>query len=211
MDEDRLFALIAVERRRAADMFAGLDEQQLATRTLCPAWTARDMAGHLALPFVSSMPTMILGMIKNRGSFDRWSAKASREVGARPVEEIVQILRDRAESRWTPPGNGAIAPLTDLCLHVRDVARPLGLDIDAPIETWRLVLDFVVSPTSRRAFMPRGRVDGLALSAIDLDWSRGTGDEVTGPAEALAMAVAGRSSALDDLTGDGVPVLRSRL
>jgi hypothetical protein len=59
--------------------------------------------------------------------------------------------------------------------------------------------------------MPKGRIDGLTLSATDLDWSWGTGAGVAGPAEALAMAVAGRSSALDDLTGDGVAVLRSRL
>jgi uncharacterized protein (TIGR03083 family) len=211
VDEDTLFALVAVERRRAADMFAGLGEQQLTTRTLCPAWTARDMAGHLVLPFVASMPTMILGMIRNRGSFDRWSAKASHEVGARPMDEIVQVLRERAGSRWTPPGNGAIAPLTDVCLHVRDVARPLGLDVGAPTENWRLVLDFVVSPGSRRAFMPKGRVDGLALNATDVDWSSGTGAQVAGPAEALAMALAGRSVALDDLTGDGVALLRARL
>jgi hypothetical protein len=34
---------------------------------------------------------------------------------------------------------------------------------------------------------------------------------VAGPSEALALAAAGRAVALDDLTGDGVPILRARL
>jgi hypothetical protein len=44
----------------------------------------------------------------------------------------------------------------------------------------------------------------------DADWRHGTGPEVSGPAIALVMAMTGRKAALDDLTGDGVAVLRER-
>ena len=39
----------------------------------------------------------------------------------------------------------------------------------------------------------------------------GSGPEVTGPALSLLMAMTGRAAALDDLSGEGVPTLRSRM
>jgi hypothetical protein len=54
------------------------------------------------------------------------------------------------------------------------------------------------------------RVDGVTLRATDADWRHGSGPEVSGPAIAPVMAMAGRKAALDDLTGDGVAVLRER-
>lgn len=59
--------------------------------------------------------------------------------------------------------------------------------------------------------MHRGRADGLWFQAADQDWAQGQGPEVTGPSEALALAIGGRAAALDDLAGPGLPVLRSRL
>jgi hypothetical protein len=47
--------------------------------------------------------------------------------------------------------------------------------------------------------------------ATDLTWSRGDGPEIQGAGEAIVMAIGGRPAALDDLTGDGVEVLRTRL
>ena len=59
--------------------------------------------------------------------------------------------------------------------------------------------------------MPRGRLDGLALRATDLDWRHGRGEDLAGPAEAIAMALTGRSAALDDVDGPGRAVLAERL
>ena len=57
------------------------------------------------------------------------------------------------------------------------------------------------------------RLRGLHLRATDLDWSAGEpgAPEVTGTAEALMMALAGRPTALADLSGPGVAELRTRL
>jgi hypothetical protein len=44
-----------------------------------------------------------------------------------------------------------------------------------------------------------------------MDWSHGSGPTVTGSAEALLLAVAGRRVALDHLGGDGLPTLRDRV
>jgi len=48
------------------------------------------------------------------------------------------------------------------------------------------------------------------LRATDVDWTHGSGPEVTGPAHSLLMAMTGRKDALADLSGDGVDTLRSR-
>jgi hypothetical protein len=99
--------------------------------------------------------------------------------------------------------------LTDGCVHLRDCARPLGLTDDVEPGDWRLVLDWL--PRGVPGLVPRKRVAELTLRATDQDWTWGSGAEVSGPSEALAMAVAGRAVALDDLTGPGVPTLRARL
>jgi hypothetical protein len=96
-------------------------------------------------------------------------------------------------------------------VHTRDVARPLGLDTTASPAAWRGALDSLTSARARRGFVPRGRTDGLRFRATDQDWSHGQGPEITGPSEALALAIGGRRVALDDLAGPGVPVLRGRL
>ena len=65
----------------------------------------------------------------------------------------------------------------------------------------------------RRRNPPTGakrRIAGVTLRATDTDWRHGSGPEVTGPAIALLLAMAGRKTALDDLTGPGVALLRSR-
>jgi hypothetical protein len=59
-------------------------------------------------------------------------------------------------------------------------------------------------------FVRRGRLTGLRLRATDQDWSAGDGPEVAGPSEAIALAATGRAVALDDLAGEGLPILRAR-
>ena len=63
------------------------------------------------------------------------------------------------------------------------------------------VADFVKDDV--HIFGAKKRIAGLKLTATDMDWSHGNGPEVTGPAEALVMMMAGRSVALDDLSGEG--------
>ena len=45
MPDEDVFALTAAERRRAADTFAGLNDDQWDERSLCAEWTVRDVAG----------------------------------------------------------------------------------------------------------------------------------------------------------------------
>jgi hypothetical protein len=77
VSDDDIFALIAAERRRAADMFAVLDDAQWQTKSLCSEWTVREVAAHLIGPFCVSVPKFVLGAIM-AGSFHRYSVRASQ-------------------------------------------------------------------------------------------------------------------------------------
>jgi uncharacterized protein (TIGR03083 family) len=210
VDSDEVFALTAVERRRAADMFESLDDEQWGAPSLCSQWTVRDVAGHLIGPFCMSTWRFVLGALA-AGGFHRYSVKMSRQLGKRPTAQLVATLRANAERRFAPPGTGPLAPLTDLAVHTRDVARPLGLPASASLEAWRAVLDFLASAKAKRGFVARGRLDGLRLTATDQEWDVGQGPQVVGPSEALALAIAGRAAALPDVGGEGLATLSARI
>ena len=208
-------ARTAANRRLLADFFDGLDESQLETQSLCSAWTVREVLGHSAMPFSVGIGRLLWRTLLARGSIDRASAAIAEEQARRPVAELTGMLRTYATKRVPAPGVGPMGQFTDHCIHLRDCARPLGLDTDVPLEDWRAVLDWLPTKQASLGVVPAGRLDGLALRATDQDWSwtaaDGSAEEVAGPSEALAMALSGRSVALADLDGPGVATLRERI
>ncbi len=93
-------------------------------------------------------------------------------------------------------------------IHGQDMCRPLNIERHLPEAHLVPVADFVKNDV--HMFGTRKRIAGLRLTASDMDWSHGHGPEVTGPAEALVMVVAGRLVALGDLSGDGKATVASR-
>jgi uncharacterized protein (TIGR03083 family) len=199
----------AANRRRSADFFEGLDDDQLRAPSLCEAWTVREVLGHLVMPLAASTGGFVVQLVRARGSLDRASVAMASDLSRRPVRELTGLLRDRADQHGRAPGVGPMGQMADGCVHLRDCARPLGLPDDVTLADWRMVLDWL--PPGVPGLVPRTRAPGLRLVADDQDWSCGEGEEVTGPSEALAMALAGRVVALDDLHGPGVDLLRARL
>lgn len=202
-------ARTAANRRLLADFFDGLDEDQLQTRSLCDAWTVREVLGHLVMPMTGSVGGFLLQVVRAGGSINRANEAVAGELSRRPVNELTALLRDRADQHGKAPGVGPMGQMADGCVHLRDCARPLGLPDDVSIDDWRMVLDWL--PSGVPGLVPKRRVEGLRLAATDQEWSWGAGDEVTGTSEALAMAVSGRKVALNDLSGPGVDLLRDRL
>jgi uncharacterized protein (TIGR03083 family) len=95
-DEKTTFALAAAERRRAADMFEGLTDEQWATPSLCAQWTVRDIAGHLVGGLDISMARFVAGSLI-WGGMHRYNARRSRQIARRPTSELVAALRSRAD------------------------------------------------------------------------------------------------------------------
>lgn len=200
------FDLIARERRALADLLATLTPEQWTAPSLCGAWTVKDVAAHLLVGPTAGLPEFTWAMFRARGRFHIANQVMVRNRSALAADELVQLLRDHAESRFTPPGMDWRVPLTDVLIHREDIAVPLGLPQDRPVELWHYALDLLVHPKSRKAFgVPP--LPAVTLSATDLDWSAGLGPEITGPSSAIGLALSGRPALADRLTGEGVPVL----
>jgi uncharacterized protein (TIGR03083 family) len=213
MIAEETFAVATRNRLLAADMFATLHGGQWETPSLCVGWTVREVLAHLVPPEGGfTVWRLAKEVARFRGDLERMVDVTTRE-RAREVEPEVLVaqLRERSAMRLDPPVTGAAGPMADTAIHLRDAARPLGLDVCPPPEDWRPVLDFLVSKPAARGFMPRGRLKGLRLVATDLEWVHGEGLEVRGPAEALSLAVSGRGAALPDLGGPGLSALIARL
>jgi uncharacterized protein (TIGR03083 family) len=202
--------LIAVERLRAAELVESLDEAQLGMPSLCGRWSVREVAGHL-LAAVELSPRDALWMSVRSGfRLHRANASIAAEMARRPVGEIAAGLRRHAHSDFRPPIVGYPGQLTDLQVHGQDMRRPLGLPSGLTPDGLRVSLEFL---TGGRApgFTDRRRLAALRFETSDLEWNWGSGELVTGPAEAIMMAMTGRRVALSDLDGPGVRVLAARL
>jgi uncharacterized protein (TIGR03083 family) len=212
-DAEAVYRIATDNRLLAADMFADLTPEQWRTPSLCAGWTIREVAAHLLEPLETEVNALKLlaHLVRYRGSLDRMVDDTARTVAARPTDELVSGLRERASTRLAPPVIGPLGPMTDTCIHLRDAARPLGLDVCPPPASWRPALDFLVSKPARRGFIPRDRLVGLRFIATDQGWQHGAGTEIQGSSEAIAMAVSGRPAALADLAGPGTDVLRARI
>lgn len=202
---------IAANRRLLADFFDSLDDEQLDSRSLCDAWTVREVLAHLTMPLTVGLVPLLVRTVSAGGSVDGASEAIAAGPAARPVHELTGLLRKRADQRVPAPGVGPMGQMTDGCVHLRDCARPLGLPDDVTLHDWRTVLDWLPGRRASLGVVPKGRLDGLELRTTDQDWAWGAGAEISGPSEAVAMAIAGRPAALGDLSGAGVEILRGRL
>lgn len=156
-----MWDLIATERRRLADELEQLTDEQWNAPSGCDAWTVRQVAAHLIMPFEVSNPQFFLAMLKNRFDFDRVAVIKSNEIAARlSNEEIVRELRDNAENRWTPPapGMGAEVVLAEVVVHGQDIRNALGMENPVPEETVELSLAGVKKDSVRADY--RRRIEG---------------------------------------------------
>ena len=120
-------------------------------------------------------------------------------------------LRDNAASRFTPPGSGPEAPLSDVLVHGADMLVPFDRSVEADPVALATSLEFLAGGRAK-GFVPAGRVDGLVFEASDLDVRIGRGAAVVrGPALDLCTALCGRRARLDRLSGEGVTTFVGRL
>lgn len=209
-DDERvdLFAAIADERRQLADQLASLTPEQQATQSLCDAWTVHEVVAHLTMPLEVGIPRFAVAMVLAAGDFDRANLRLTRRQAAHSFKELITLLDRKADTRFTPPGEGPEAPLTDVLIHGLDIRWPLGLHYDIPGDRAATALNALAKAPS--GIVPKGTMSGLRFEATDIDWTQGSGAPVSGPAPALLLAMTGRSGAMDALEGEGAVMLRDR-
>jgi len=200
--------MVRDERIELADLADTLTAEQWDTPSLCTRWRVRDVVAHVIEAATVTKGQMVAGAFRAGFRINTMLDRQARRLGASPTEELARSLRATAASRNLPPGVKPSNLAMDVLVHTQDIRRPLGCSAAIPEARLRAVADdLLISPGIMGV---KKRIAGLRLCASDIDWSTGAGPEVTGPAEALIMAMAGRGAALADLSGPGTATLASR-
>lgn len=197
----------ADERRAQTTLYTELSADEWDAPSLCEGWRVRDVLAHTTMPFRWSVPRMLVGLVRARGSFDRFADRAARsDAAAHTAAELVADLRANVDHPWSPPGGGELGALSHDVVHGLDVALALGREDAVSPERATTVLG-ALRPGHLRAFGTD--LAGLRLVATDTGAVRGDGDEVRGRAAHLLAAVCGRRHPALELTGPGAARLLS--
>jgi uncharacterized protein (TIGR03083 family) len=204
MDRDETWRVIAQQRRQLADLLDELSDAEWERRSLCAGWRMRDVAAHVALaPQSPSIWAITVDAVRANGRFHRLNHDVAVRHAQRPVTELVDELRRYADSRRLPIVTNYRNILLDTLVHTQDIALPLGRQLPMPPEAAAAAATRVW--TMGWPFWARRRLRAVRLVANDVNWSAGTGSEVTGPIDALLLLLTGRTVALSRLTGAGLP------
>ncbi|MFE7630861.1 maleylpyruvate isomerase family mycothiol-dependent enzyme [Kocuria sp. NPDC057446] len=202
-----LWAAVHAERARLAEDLAGLDDAQWAAQSLCERWTVEDVVAHLTAVASIGRLRWYRSVLGARFDFDLHNQRRLEEHRGATAAETLQRFH-AVVGNTVGPSKDTAAWLGEVVVHGQDVRRPLGLPRTPPVDTVTAVARFFVrkdfAVPSRRA------AQGLRLVATDGPFTSGSGPLVAGTTLALTMALAGRAACCDVLTGEGVPILRSR-
>jgi uncharacterized protein (TIGR03083 family) len=199
---------VAAEREDLVGLLETLTPEQWDAPTLCDEWTVRDVVGHLVLGTSKlGVRKSMTDLLKAGFRLNKMLAATGKEMGRHEPEELLARMREPVNAKNAPPMTKPFDLLCDTMVHAQDIRRPLGKLREIPSDRLRSVLDHIKTDAH---LGNKKRIAGLKLSASDMTWTEGDGPEVRGPGEALLMAMCGRKTAIDDLTGDGVATLRSR-
>jgi len=197
-------ALVAAEHAELCDVARSLSATQWQSPTLCDEWSVRDVAIHVSDHIHRTGGELTRDALRGRLSSKRTTALILTRHRGRSTEEIVEWLD-------APVRSPSMLQLAELMIHQQDIRRPLGIPRDISQDRLIPCLDYTLS---RRGHLEvagaRRRAHGLHLAATDAPWSWGSGPNVSGPAEAILMAVHGRRETAKALYGEGVATLISR-
>lgn len=197
--DEEVRAATREERRALADLLTGLPPEGWDAPTLCAGWRVREVVAHITMAYRYSLPQVVAGMVRARGSFNRMADRAARRDAAELTpEQLTASAAGNIEHPWKPPGGGLVGALSHDTIHGLDITEGLGTGRTVPIERVAMVLRDT-RPSQLRYF----GVDlaGVRLVASDLDWSLGTGSEVSGRAQDLLLVICGRGAAPGRLDG----------
>lgn len=201
------WSLVHAERAALAEDLAGLTPEQWAQPSLCGRWTVEEVVAHLTAAASIGRWRWLRSMIGAR--FDDGVHNDRRLAEHRGATPAGTLERFRAiGTSTTGPTGDTGAWLGEIVVHGQDVRRPLGLDRTPSIEAVTEVARFFASRNFTVA--SKTAIAGLRVEATDGEFASGDGPLVRGTTLALVMAMAGRSSYLDDLTGPGVSTLRAQ-
>lgn len=207
MEKSEIWPTIHAERRALAADLEGLGEEGWATPSSCAGWTVRDVLAHMTATAKMTPAAFFPKLIASGFRLPRLQAKdIAAERGASAAEGLARF---QAVADWSKHPPAPIDTwLGEVIVHAEDIRGPLGIKHEYPTGAAVRVAEFY--KTSNLALGSKRRIAGVTLRATDTEWTHGDGPEVTGPIMSLVMAMTGRKSSHDALTGGGLSTLASR-
>ncbi|MER7952800.1 maleylpyruvate isomerase family mycothiol-dependent enzyme [Streptomyces sp. NPDC096079] len=200
-----VWPLVHAERVALIEDLAGLDDERWREESLCAGWTVHDVTAHLVDTALTTRTGFLLGLARARFDFDRHNAAGVARQRGNDPQETLSRLRMVATRTSTPPAP-LDSRLVEEIIHGEDIRRPLGLKHHYPTAAVTRALLHQTRTTT--AFGgAKELLRQVRLTATDTELEIGNGPAVTGPALSLLLAVSRRTTALDDLTGPGIPTL----
>jgi uncharacterized protein (TIGR03083 family) len=203
-----LWPLIHDQRAKVAEMLSSLSDAEWNASSLCKGWRVRDVAAHCVETNLMT-PARFMGKMLSTGF--RFHAMSDRGIATHAQQSPAELLAQYRQTmlRTTTPPGPKVAMLAEAVIHGEDMARPTARRIDASPAVLIAAANFTRG--AQPLLHGKTRSAGLAFRATDVEWSTGEGPEVSGPLTSIIIAIAGRKAGLEQLTGDGVPTLSSRL
>jgi uncharacterized protein (TIGR03083 family) len=208
MDETTMWGLIHTERARFCDTLASFTPEQWEHFTLCKGWNVHLVAGHVLAGAEQTTGGFLKGLASSGFRFNVMTQNDVVRNAKLSPGELVTRLRATVTTTNHPPAPIA-AMLGEVVAHAEDICQPLGVNSGVADEA--LIATLQAFANTGFPLGSKKRVEGLTISPNDLAWSHGSGPKVEGPGKALVLAMVGRTAALKDLSGDGVPELTRRL
>jgi uncharacterized protein (TIGR03083 family) len=203
------WVMIKADRESLAEYLGSLSDDEWAMPSLCSDGTVKEVAAHMLVPPTYSKGKIFLTFLGSGFNLDKMSAKFIEQMSGLSGEEIAAKTAESAGSQSLPPGLKLLGELGEVVVHSADISEAVGRPIDIPMEHYVAALDYM-KDVKAAALGCQQRIAGLKLSATDTEWTAGVGPLVEGKAIHLLSAMTGRQSQLDELTGDGVEIMRTR-
>jgi uncharacterized protein (TIGR03083 family) len=191
---------IGDEYRALADLLEAAGPTVWDAPSLCEGWRTREVVAHVTMPVRYDGPAFMAELEAAGGDFNRLSDTVAARDGALAEERLLSDLRSAELHHWEPPGGGAEGALTHCVIHGLDIVEAVPLSRRVPDDRILRVLSLVADPEGPNLFGLD--LSGVELRADDLDWSIGSGERVTGPAQALALVACGRLLQEGRLSGE---------
>jgi uncharacterized protein (TIGR03083 family) len=198
---------IHTERANLIDTWIGFTSEQWKYPSLCAGWSVQDVAGHVVGGAEQTPVSFLMELAQAGFNFNAFTERGAKRNAAVGPTELVRRLQARTTTTNHPPGP-ASAMLGEIVVHGADIRRPLRVNYHYPEAALVLIADNWKN--SNVIIGAKRRIAGVKLKATDVSWTHGDGPEVTGPMLALVLAMAGRTDAYRDLSGDGLATLASR-
>lgn len=198
--------MIQTERASFAETLDALSPEDWNHQSLAADWQVRDVVAHMIATAMLTPPKFFAALAKSGFRFPVMTDRAIEQIKRTNTDQqLAELYRSQIPKRTAPPGP-TMGWLGETIVHGEDVTRALGQYGKHDIANVVAVADFYKN--SNLLIGSKRRIASVRLAATDADWQYGSGPKVEGPMIALVMAMTGRAVALDDLSGEGVEILR---